>query len=187
MHKGTELTNHFLIAMPGLRDPNFARSLTYVCEHSEHGAMGIVVNRPTELRLGDILEQMEITASDPSAELEPVYSGGPVQPDRGFVLHTSGDRWASTLRITPRISLTTSRDILEAIAAGEGPEQRLIALGYAGWGSGQLENEMLANAWLSGPADLDIVFNRPVEERWYAAARLLGVDMHLMTTSAGHA
>ena len=124
MHKGTDLTNHFLIAMPGLRDPNFARSLTYVCEHSERGAMGIVVNRPTELRLGDILEQMEITASDPRAELEPVFSGGPVQPDRGFVLHTGGDHWASTLRITPRIYLTTSRDILEAIAAGEGPQHK---------------------------------------------------------------
>jgi len=187
MQKGTNLTNHFLIAMPGLRDPNFARSLTYICEHGEHGAMGIVVNRPTELRLGDILEQMDIQITDPTAELEPVYSGGPVQPDRGFVLHTGGNRWASTLRITPQIYLTTSRDILEAIAAGEGPERMLIALGYAGWGGGQLESEMLANAWLSGPADLDIVFQRPVDQRWYAAAQRLGVDMHLMTASAGHA
>jgi len=187
MHKGTDLTNHFLIAMPGLKDPNFARSLTYICEHGEQGAMGIVVNRPTELRLGDILEQMEITSTDPTAELEPVYSGGPVQPDRGFVLHTGGDRWASTLRVTDRISLTTSRDILEAIAKGDGPDRMLIALGYAGWGSGQLESEMLANAWLSGPADMEIVFGRRAEERWYAAAQLLGVDMHLMTASAGHA
>lgn len=183
----TSLTNHFLIAMPGLQDPNFARTVTYVCEHTEQGAMGIVINRPTDVTLGELLSQLEISTRLDWVRDTPVYQGGPVQTDRGFVLHSTGPRFDSTLDITPRISVTTSRDVLEAIADGQGPERSLIALGYAGWGSGQLEQEMSANAWLSGPADDDIIFRLEAESRWQAAARLLGVDLNLLSGEAGHA
>jgi putative transcriptional regulator len=187
MSGSTTLTNHFLIAMPGLQDPNFSRTVTYVCEHSEQGAMGIVINRPMEIRLSEILDQLDIATSDQKALDTLVYLGGPVQPDRGFVLHSSEDRYDSTLSITPEIAVTTSRDVLEAIAHGRGPRRMLFALGYAGWGGGQLEDEMSANAWLSGPADEDIIFGLPAGERWRAAAHLLGVDMNLLSGEAGHA
>ncbi|MGQ9659507.1 MAG: YqgE/AlgH family protein [Thermochromatium sp.] len=183
----TSLTNHLLIAMPGLQDPNFARTVTYICEHSEHGAMGIVINRPLEVRLGALLNQLEIPVQHPGVDAIPIYQGGPVQTDRGFVLHTAGYNYDSTLNITPDISVTTSRDILEAIARGEGPDQVLIALGYAGWGSGQLEWEMSANAWLNGPASNEIIFRLKPSARWMAAAQLLGVDLNLMSGEAGHA
>jgi putative transcriptional regulator len=182
-----DLTNHFLIAMPGLQDPNFARTVTYVCEHNDQGTMGIVVNRPMNLVLGEMLDQLEIQSTEPSASGIQIYLGGPVQTDRGFVLHTGGQGWDSTLRITPEVSVTTSKDILEAIAQGRGPEHTLVALGYAGWSSGQLEEEMSANAWLSGPANDEILFRMPPEQRWLAAARLLGVDMNLLSGEAGHA
>ena len=187
MSFSTTLANHFLIAMPGLQDPNFSRTVTYVCEHTEQGAMGIVINRPMEIRLGEVLDQLEIPTEDQDVSDALVYLGGPVQPDRGFVLHTNGDRYDSTLSITPEISVTTSRDVLEAIAGGRGPKDMLIALGYAGWGEGQLEDEMSANAWLSGPADENIIFRLPAGERWQAAAHLLGVDMNLLSAEAGHA
>jgi putative transcriptional regulator len=183
----TSLTNHFLIAMPGLQDPNFARTVTYVCEHTEQGAMGIVINRPMDIRLGEMLDQLDITSSDRQVLDALVYLGGPVQPERGFVLHSAGEGFDSTLSITPEISVTTSRDVLEAIAEGKGPTHRLIALGYAGWGGGQLEEEMSANAWLSGPADEEIIFSLKADERWQAAAHLLGVDMNLLSGEAGHA
>jgi putative transcriptional regulator len=183
----TSLTNHFLIAMPGLQDPNFSRTVTYVCEHTEQGAMGIVINRPMEIRLGEMLDQLDIQSKDRQVLDALVYLGGPVQPERGFVLHSGGEGFDSTLTITPEISVTTSRDVLEAIADGRGPAQRLIALGYAGWGGGQLEQEMSANAWLSGPADGEIIFKMPAEARWQAAANLLGVDLNLMSGEAGHA
>jgi len=181
------LTNHLLIAMPGLQDPNFARTVTYICEHTEHGAMGIVINRPLNVTLGALLDQLDIVARHPGVAETPIYQGGPVQTDRGFVLHTAGYSYDSTLNITPDISVTTSRDILEAIARGEGPDQVLIALGYAGWGSGQLEQEMSANAWLNGPASNDIIFRLDPSARWMAAAQLLGVDLNLMSGEAGHA
>ncbi|MBK1644227.1 hypothetical protein CKO25_06075 [Thiocapsa imhoffii] len=187
MSYSTTLTNHFLIAMPGLQDPNFSRTVTYVCEHTDQGAMGIVINRPLEVRLGELLEQLEITAQWPGAGDLPVYQGGPVQTDRGFVLHSTGPTFDSTLSITSDISVTTSRDVLEAIASGEGPEATLIALGYAGWGSGQLEQEMSANAWLSGPASEEIIFRMSPHARWLAAAQLLGVDLNLLSGEAGHA
>jgi len=187
MSFSTSLTNHFLIAMPGLQDPNFARTVTYVCEHTDQGAMGIVINRPMEIRLGEVLSQLDIDSEDRTVLNSFVYLGGPVQPERGFVLHTGGQSYDSTLSITADISVTTSRDVLEAIATGEGPARRLIALGYAGWGGGQLEAEMSANAWLSGPADTDIIFSLPAEARWLAAAQLLGVDMNLLSGEAGHA
>jgi putative transcriptional regulator len=154
----TSLTNHFLIAMPGLKDPNFSRTVTYVCEHTEQGAMGIVINRPMDIRLGEVLDQLDI---EPSAE--------------------------GVADVTPDIRVTTSRDVLEAIADGRGPARRLIALGYAGWGAGQLEDELSANAWLNGPADTDIMFSMSPAQRWLAAAQLLGVDLNLLSGEAGHA
>jgi len=181
------LTDHFLIAMPGLQDPNFYHTVTYICEHNADGAMGIVVNRPMNIHLSDILEQMHIRCTDPARPHQTVYIGGPVSLDRGFVLHCSGRRWNSTLEITPRISITTSQDILEAMACGEGPAETLVALGYAGWSPGQLEQELSANAWLSGPADPAIMFDLPVEQRWHAAARLLGVDLATLSSETGHA
>lgn len=181
------LTNHFLIAMPGLQDPNFARTVTYVCEHSDQGAMGIVINRPLDVALGELLDQLQIPTSRPEARGLPVFQGGPVQTDRGFVLHTAGLTFDSTLSITPDICVTTSRDVLEAIANGEGPTQTLIALGYAGWGGGQLEQEMISNAWLNGPASDDIIFRIDPAARWMAAAQLLGVDLNLLSGEAGHA
>jgi len=183
----TSLTNHFLIAMPGLRDPNFSRTVTYICEHTDRGAMGIVINRPLDIRLGEVLSQLDIEADDPRVLGTTVYLGGPVQPDRGFVLHSAEERFESTLSVTLDISITTSRDILEAIASGRGPEQSLIALGYAGWAGGQLEEEMSANSWLSGPADEHILFRLPDDARWLAAAQLLGVDLNLLSGEAGHA
>jgi putative transcriptional regulator len=149
--------------------------------------MGIVVNRPTNLQLNDILEQLEITDIDLEAGEESIYIGGPVQPERGFVLHCDDSSWDSTLKVTPEISITTSRDILESIAAGKGPNSHLVALGYAGWSSGQLEEEISANSWLNGPADSQIIFSTPPELRWKEAARLLGVDLDLISGDAGHA
>jgi putative transcriptional regulator len=187
MDNGSYLTNQFLIAMPSLDDQNFSQTVTYICEHNDDGAMGIVVNRPMELHLNDILQQLDIADAASILGEEVIYVGGPVQPERGFVLHTGDKRWDSTLRITPQISVTTSRDILESIAAGEGPENRLIALGYAGWAGGQLEEEISANSWLSGPADPEILFQLPPEKRWRAAAQLLGVDLDLLSSDVGHA
>ncbi|MCU7920219.1 MAG: YqgE/AlgH family protein [Candidatus Thiodiazotropha sp. (ex Dulcina madagascariensis)] len=187
MRPNTNLTDHFLIAMPRLEDPNFFHTVTYICEHTSEGAMGIVINRPMELHLADIFEQLEIRISSTKVAEQPVYIGGPVQSDRGFVLHDTTTEWASTLQVTQEISVTTSLDILEAIAGGKGPHHSLVALGYAGWGAGQLENELAQNAWLSGPAQSDIIFNRASQERWQAAADLLGVDLNLLSGDAGHA
>lgn len=187
MSFATSLTNHFLIAMPGLKDPNFARTVTYICEHTEQGAMGIVINRPMEIRLGEVLDQLDIEPNVTGVAESQVYLGGPVQPDRGFVLHTGPGEFDSTLSVTPDIRVTTSRDVLEAIAEGRGPQQRLIALGYAGWAGRQLEEELSANAWLNGPADSRIMFNLSPAERWMAAAQLLGVDLNLLSGEAGHA
>jgi putative transcriptional regulator len=187
MNSSTDLTNQFLIAMPSLQDMNFSQTVTYICEHNEEGAMGIVVNRPTNLLLHDILEQLEINDINLEAREESIYIGGPVQPERGFVLHHDDSSWDSTLKVTSELSVTTSRDILESIAAGRGPNSHLVALGYAGWDSGQLEEEISANSWLNGPADTQIIFSTPPELRWKAAAKLLGVDMDLISGDAGHA
>ena len=187
MSEIASLKNQLLIAMPALQDPNFARTVTYICEHGEHGAMGIVLNRPTNLRLGDILQHMEIEDGLYEAVDQMVFLGGPVEEERGFVLHTRGEPWDSTLAVDEDISITTSRDILQAMARGGGPRQTLVALGYAGWGAGQLERELQENAWLSGPADQSILFELPPEQRWEAAARLLGVDVNLLSSEAGHA
>lgn len=183
----TYLSNQFLIAMPNLRDPNFFHSVTYVCEHTEQGAMGIVINQPVELRLGDLMAQMDMQAHDPEQAALPIFRGGPVEPERGFVLHSPLGQWESSMEVTPHIGLTTSTDIIRAMSGGSSPDDALITLGYAGWGAGQLEQEMLDNAWLSGPADPVIIFETPVQERWEAAARLVGVNIHQLTGDAGHA
>lgn len=181
------LTNHFLIAMPGMTDPFFAKTVTYLCQHSEEGALGIIINRPSELTLANIMEQMDIEVLEPTIGQIPVYFGGPVQPERGFVLHeATADDWSSTLKVSDSISLTTSRDILEAISHGEGPHKVLIALGYAGWSKGQLEKEIVENAWLNAPADQSILFQRTAASRWKAAAELMGVNISLLTSQAGH-
>ncbi|MCB1851776.1 MAG: YqgE/AlgH family protein [Gammaproteobacteria bacterium] len=187
MNIGSNLTNHFLIAMPGLKDGNFFHTVTYICEHNNNGAMGIVLNRPTDIQLFDLLEQLDITESAPEMGQQQIYIGGPVQTDRGFVLHTMERKWDSTVAITDQIGITTSRDILQSIATGGGPKKSLIALGYAGWAAGQLESELKANAWLNGPADLYTLFDLPSEQRWNAAARLLGVDLNLLSGETGHA
>lgn len=183
----SSLTNHFLIAMPGLGDPHFSRTVTLICEHSREGAMGIVINRPVDLSLKDILAQMKIEPATPQALNMPVYLGGPVQNNRGFILHEPLGKWESTLAITDTLGVTTSRDILVAIANNEGPARALLVLGYAGWGAGQLEREIVDNAWLSGPATTDILFSTPAEARWRAAASRLGVDVTTLSAEAGHA
>lgn len=187
MEDNVSLKNQFLIAMPGLEDANFSRTVTYICEHDKHGAMGIVINRPSELQLADVLEHMQIDDIQSDCGGQLIYVGGPVEPERGFVVHPNKESWDSTLKVTDDISITTSRDVLDAIAHGTGPTRSLIALGYAGWGAGQLENEIQSNAWLSGPADPEVIFELPSKERWNAAARLLGVDLSLLSTDAGHA
>jgi putative transcriptional regulator len=181
------LTNQFLIAMPTLEDPNFFHSVTYICEHNEEGALGLVINRPLDMQLSEVLEHIQVSKSTPEARQIPVHLGGPVQQDRGFVLHSPLGQWEATLKVTDRIGITSSIDILKAIATNEGPEHSLVALGYAGWGSGQLEQELADNAWLSCPADPDILFNTPDEARWKAAASSLGIDLDLLSGEAGHA
>ncbi len=181
------LQDHFLIAMPAMGDPNFNQTVTYVCEHNEHGALGIIINRPIEMQVRDILEQLAFEVADETAAQQPVLGGGPVHRDRGFVLHQSDHAYESTLAATDAIKVTMSQDILDAVAHGEGPDKVLVALGCAGWEAGQLEDELSANAWLSVPADPTIVFDTPFDQRWTAAAALLGVDIKQMSTYAGHA
>ena len=181
------LKDHFLIALPSLQDANFFHSVTYLCEHTDEGAMGLVVNRPSELAFADILRHMEIEVGEQTPTDIPVFTGGPVQEDRGFLLHSPPDRWQSTLVVNDELAITTSRDILQAIAEGEGPKEVLIALGYAGWGPGQLEQELQQDSWLVAPASREILFHTPVEKRWEAAAALAGVDLNLITSTAGHA
>jgi putative transcriptional regulator len=187
MTSTTYLTNHFLIAMPTLMDPNFFHSVTYICEHNEEGAMGIVINQPADINLGDLAEHLKLGVTEKTNLTQPIYSGGPVEIDRGFVLHRPVGKWESTLDVADGIAVSTSTDIVTALAAGEGPAESLIALGYAGWGAGQLERELADNAWLSGPADARIIFDTKNEERWNAAARLLGVDINQISGDIGHA
>ena len=182
-----DLTNQFLIAMPSLDDPNFSRTVTLMCAHTDEGAMGLVINRPTDLRLVDVLEQMDLHSDDPGVNDTPVLQGGPVQCDRGFVLHRPAGDWDATLRVGDELGVAASRDILAAVAAGTGPRDALVLLGYAGWGAGQLEREVLDNAWLSGPVDSAVIFDTPFDLRWERAARLLGVDVERLSGEAGHA
>ncbi|MEE4383190.1 MAG: YqgE/AlgH family protein [Pseudomonadales bacterium] len=182
----TCLRHHFLLAMPGLAGSYFGETITYLCEHNEDGAFGLTVNRPlADVVLGDLLEQLEIEG--PSHRTAPVLEGGPVQRDRGFVLHTDDVVVDASLRLPDGLALTTAREILVAIADGEGPEQFLVCVGYAGWGAGQLDAEMGENAWLSCPARREILFEVPFEQRIDRAAATLGIDFRLMSGEAGHA
>ena len=185
--QASNFTNQFLIAMPSLRDPNFSQTVTYICAHNEDGAMGLVINRPANCDLGEILAQMEMKPDDQSISKIPVYQGGPVHTDRGFVLHEPNDEWDSSINVSEFLNVTTSRDILHAIAESAGPRNYLIALGYAGWSAGQLEEEIKENAWLNVSADLDIIFNTPCELRWSSATALLGIDHYQISTGIGHA
>jgi putative transcriptional regulator len=181
------LTHHFLIAMPNMADPYFAKSLTYVCEHNDQGALGLVVNRPIDMTLQALFERLSLTLQHKDLSDAPIYFGGPVQTDRGFVLHEPAGNWQSTLRVRDAIGLTTSKDILEAVGRGEGPQKILVTLGYAGWSPGQLEHELGQNAWLTVEAKDAIIFDLPSEERLPAAMELLGVDYARLADSAGHA
>jgi len=181
------LTHHFLIAMPNMADPYFAKTLTYVCEHNDQGALGLVVNRPIDMTLQALFERLSLTLKHKDLSDAPIYFGGPVQTDRGFVLHEPAGNWQSTLRVRDAIGLTTSKDILEAVGRGEGPQKILVTLGYAGWSAGQLEHELGQNAWLTVEAKDAILFDLPSEERLPAAMELLGVDYARLADSAGHA
>ena len=181
------LTNQFLVAMPSLEDPNFRESVTFICEHNAHGALGIIINRPMNVVLDDILKQLDLKAESLAMGATPVFLGGPVQPERGFVIHEPQGDWQATLKVGENIGVTTSRDVLAALAGGNGPKRSFVALGYAGWSPGQLEEEIKSNSWLSAPADAAIIFDTPVEQRWQAAARSIGVDLSLLSGDAGHA
>lgn len=184
----SSLRNHFLIAMPSMAEDGFYRSVIYVCEHTTEGAMGIVVNLPLKIELGDVLKNLSIQPKTEYISHLPVLAGGPVQQDRGFVLHRpSSQKWQSTLKLNTELSITTSKDILASIANNEGPEDNLIALGYAGWGAGQLEFEFKENIWLCAPPSPEIIFEIPCAQRWHAAAAMLGVDINFMTQEVGHA
>ena len=187
MDTPTLLTGHLLIAMPAMMDPNFHRTVTYICEHSDQGALGLIINRPLDMDLGQMFEQLSMSDTNSKLSRQPVLRGGPVQLERGFVLHESKTDWDATVSVADSIHVTTSRDILTAMAEGKGPERALVALGYAGWGAGQLEEEITANAWLSVPAVPHVIFDTPYEKRWEESARLLGIDPALLSAEAGHA
>lgn len=187
MHAPQYLADHFLIAMPSLADPHFVRGVTLICQHDEHGAMGLVINHLSEYTLGEVFRQMDIEHRSPALSRQAVLIGGPVQPDRGFVLHDDPRDFGSTLRFGQGLAVSTSRDILEEMARGDGPPHFLIALGYAGWTAGQLELELAQNSWLTVPAEKAIFFETPLEDRWQAAARTLGVDISKLSDTVGHA
>ncbi len=182
------LQNHLLIAMPSLDDPYFERSLTYICEHNEEGAMGIVINQPSSMNLKELLEQtdkaLEVVAHKQD---DIILAGGPVNQERGFVLHSDQGQWASSLTLADNIVITTSKDILTAIGSNSGPEKSVIALGYAGWTAGQLEQELQDNVWLTIEADPEILFNTPIHKKWQAAVNKLGIDVWQLTPDVGHA
>ncbi len=198
-HDMPSVAHHYLVAMPSLNDPQFGKTVVYVAEHTAKGAMGLIVNRPSDMSLGMLLDRIDIAPAAPndisvtpsaagSAGETPVFLGGPVQPDRGFVLHEPVGKWSSTLVLNDLMGLTSSRDILEATAQGRGPERLFVSLGYAGWGEGQLDQELAANAWLTVPAtDTSLIFDVPTEERFAYAFRLLGVDPIHLSGAAGHA
>jgi len=181
------LTNQLLIAMPTMGDPNFAQTVALICEHTARGALGLIVNKPLPMRMSEIFEQLEIELPKGELSARQVLRGGPMQTDRGFVVHRAFGRWDSTLPVSETLHVTTSRDILAAMARGEGPSQAVVALGYAGWDGGQLEDEIRANAWLSAPVDSRLIFDMPFESRWHAAGRLLGVELSLISPISGNA
>jgi putative transcriptional regulator len=184
-----DLTNHFLIAMPAMADPFFSKTFTYICEHSEQGALGLVVNRPIDLTLQELFDQLGISGDDENLGQSRVMFGGPIQLDRGFVLHQPVGKWQSTMVVdsTQGLALTTSLDILQAVGTAQSPNQLMVALGYSGWAPGQIEHEIAQNAWLTVPALPSIIFELPSEERLSAAVHLLGIDFSCLSDEAGHA
>lgn len=185
------LTNQFLIAMPGMVDGNFAGSVVYLCEHTEHGALGLVINRPIEIDMKELFAKVDLVLDREDMAHRPVCLGGPVQTERGFVLHeqldAEGGHYNSSLKIPGGLEMTTSRDVLEAMASGAGPRKVFVTLGYAGWSAGQLEEELSRNGWLTAPADRSIIFDTPIQERYDRALSLLGVDRSFLSSEAGHA
>jgi putative transcriptional regulator len=181
------LTNQLLIAMPYMGDPNFAQTVALVCDHSAQGALGLILNKPLPMRMGEIFDQLEIELGKGPLWERQVLRGGPMQTDRGFVVHRACGEWDSTLKVSDALHVTTSRDILAAMARGQGPDEAVVALGYAGWDGGQLEEELRANAWLSAPVDLELIFALPFESRWQAAGRLLGVELSRVSPTGGNA
>lgn len=183
----TSLKNHFLIAMPSLNDTFFYHSVVYLCEHDEQGAMGLIINRPTQITVDELLNHVNIETFATQNKETPILFGGPVHKSQGMVLHDSDEVWDSSIQITESLYLTTSTDILKEIGQGTGPQNMLIALGYAGWDAGQLEQEIIENSWLTVESNHTIIFNTPANQRWQAAAALLGVDITLLSSTAGHA
>jgi len=185
----TSLRNQLLVSMPQLSNPNFHHTVSLICQHDANGAIGVVINRLTEHRLGDIFDQLALPVSDLQHTDQPVFEGGPVSPELGLVIHAGGDakRWESSLEIGGGLWLTSSRDILGAIARGDGPKNAIMILGYAGWGPGQLESELRQNSWFHAPADHAIIFNTRIEQKWQQAAELLGIEYAQMSSEVGHA
>ena len=190
------LTHHFLIAMPGLEDESFARTVVYLCEHSERGALGLIINKPSDITLKGLFDKVDLSLRREDLRSEPVFQGGPVQTERGFVLHepmlmdkgeTDESAYASTMTIPGGLEMTTSKDVLEALSTGAGPRRVLITLGYSSWGEGQLESELAENAWLTVAADLSVIFDTPVPERYDRALSLLGLQAWMLSPEAGHA
>ena len=190
------LTHHFLIAMPGVEDASFSRSVVYLCEHSERGALGLIINKPTPISLEGLFENVDLSLGREDLTLQPVFQGGPVQTERGFVLHEamrgpqeSEDEspYASTMTIPGGLEMTTSKDVLEALAHGAGPRRVLVTLGYSAWGEGQLESELAENSWLTVGADVSVIFETPVQERYDRALGLLGLQSWMLSPEAGHA
>jgi len=186
-HILTSLNTQLLVAVPSLDDPHFARSVALVCQHGEHGAMGVIVNRPLDLTLGEVFAQMGIRSDDSELLATPVLAGGPVHTERGFVIHDGPEIWDSCLGIGEGLCITTSRDVLEAIARNQGPPRAVVVLGCTGWGAGQLEQELVGHSWLSTPFDPEVLFDLPLNARWQAAAGGIGVDLMRMADYAGHA
>ena len=184
------LANHFLIAMPSMQDPVFGGAVVYICEHNDKGVLGVVINKPTDMTMEILFERIDlhIAAGLHSGVVnEPIMFGGPVQDDRGFVLHTPGAAYSSSLTVTDEVAFTTSIDVLEAVANGDGPQRLLVSIGYAGWSPGQLEDEIGRNGWLTVGADAHVLFDLPIEERYNAAIKLLGIDPMMLASEAGHA
>ncbi len=184
-------TNQFLIAMPGMGGDAFAGTVVYLCEHTDKGALGLVINKPIDITLKSLFEKVELTLDREDLAKTPVFYGGPVQSERGFVLHErlgdEGGHYSSTLKIPGGLEMTTSKDVLEALSSGAGPKKVLITLGYSGWGAGQLEDEMGRNSWINVDAAPDIIFDTPVEQRYDKALSLLGIDVRMLSQEAGHA
>jgi putative transcriptional regulator len=184
------LANHFLIAMPSMNDPIFGGTVVYICEHNDKGVLGVVINKPTDMTMDVLFDRIDLKVTDtlrPNVVDEPIMFGGPVQDDRGFVLHSPGGRYSSSLSVTDDVAFTTSIDVLEAVANGTGPQRMLVSIGYAGWSPGQLEEEIGRNGWLTVGADARVLFDLPIEERYTAAIKLLGIDPLMLATEAGHA